>query len=139
MNNQVKLIDLELQLLKMWSNAGVEEIYKYKNRIKEFRRPGLTRFELFYDLTSGTMFKDVKDTANGDELYAEDCKVSVESLIKNREMSHPVPTIKPGDGVKHKIYGNGIVMNDAVTRTTVEVDFDLHTFDVPVGDLEVVE
>ncbi len=76
--------ELELLLLKMWSNAGVEEIYKYKNRIKEYRRPELTRFELFYDLTSGTMFTDVKDTANGDDLYAEDCKVSVEDLIKKR-------------------------------------------------------
>lgn len=106
MNNQTKLVDLELQLLKMWSNAGVEEIYKYKNRIKEYRRPGLTKFELFYDLTSGTMFKDVEDTANGDELYAEDCKVSVESLIKNREM---FPTIKPGD---EGLYNKYTVINN---------------------------
>lgn len=50
-----------------------------------------------------------------------------------------LPTIKPGDGVRHEIYGNGIVMSDVVTRTTVEVDFDLNTFTVPVGELEEVE
>lgn len=50
-----------------------------------------------------------------------------------------VPTFKPGDGVRHEIYGNGIVMSDAVTSTTVQVDFDLQSFSVPVKDLEPQE
>ncbi|WP_186332825.1 hypothetical protein MKY82_22145 [Paenibacillus sp. FSL W7-1279] len=98
MNIQEKLIDLELALLKMWAATGIKEIYKYKNRIKIYKREGLSRFELFYDL-SHSMFTDVEDTANGDDLYAEECKVSVEVLIKRREISGtpPAPTIKLGD------------------------------------------
>lgn len=42
--------ELELLLLKMWAENGVEEVYKYKNRIQEFREP-LNDIELFYDLS----------------------------------------------------------------------------------------
>ncbi|HAF97526.1 MAG TPA: hypothetical protein DCK78_04275 [Paenibacillus lactis] len=92
-SNQAKFIDLELALLRMWSDAGIKEIYKYKNRIKIYKREGLGRFELFYDL-SQAMFTDVEDTANGDDLYAEEYKVSVDMLIKNRISSDP--TVEDG-------------------------------------------
>lgn len=75
--------ELELLLLKMWAENGVKEIYKYKHRVIEFRKP-LTNIELFYDLSSGNMFADVKDTANDRNLTAEDVKVSIETLIQNR-------------------------------------------------------
>lgn len=74
--------ELELLLLKMWAENGVKEIYKYKNRVKEYRAP-LTNIELFYDITYN-MFPDVEDTANDRNLTAEDVKVSIETLIKNR-------------------------------------------------------
>lgn len=92
-SNQAQFIDLELALLRMWSDAGIKEIYKYKNRIKIYKREGLGRFELFYDL-SQAMFTDVEDTANGDDLYAEEYKVSVDMLIKNRISSDP--TVEDG-------------------------------------------
>ncbi|MEK5060988.1 MULTISPECIES: hypothetical protein [unclassified Paenibacillus] len=79
--------ELEILLLKMWEDFGIEYIYKYKNRIKVYRREGLVSYELFCDLTCGTMFTDVEDTANGDDLYAEDCKVSVKVLIERRYVS----------------------------------------------------
>ncbi|MGG3504703.1 hypothetical protein ABES58_04380 [Paenibacillus lautus] len=63
--------------------------------------------------------------------------VKVGSIISD---TPPVPTYKPGDGVRHEIYGNGIVMSEIRTTLEVEVDFDLtNTFIVPVKDLEVVE
>ncbi|SGI73857.1 Uncharacterised protein [Mycobacterium tuberculosis] len=77
--------ELELALLKLWEEAGIREIYKYKNRIKVYKREGLVRYELFCDITCGTMFTDVEDTANGEDLYAEECKVEVKSLIVNRD------------------------------------------------------
>ncbi|WP_336784052.1 hypothetical protein [Paenibacillus illinoisensis] len=76
--------ELELLLLKMWAENGIVEVYKYKNRIKVFKREGLVRYELFCDLTY-KMFPDLEDTANRDDAYAEDCKASVKDLIKSRE------------------------------------------------------
>lgn len=75
--------ELELLLLRMWQEFGIEYIYKYKNRIKVYQREGLANYELFNDLTHG-MFTDVEDTANGDDLYANDCKVSVQTLVDSR-------------------------------------------------------
>ncbi|MBW4083594.1 hypothetical protein HYD27_19745 [Paenibacillus sp. S150] len=65
----------------MWEAAGIEEIFKYKNRIKVFKRPGLVNYELFCDLTY-RMFQDVYDTANDDHTTAEDVKVSVKALLE---------------------------------------------------------
>jgi hypothetical protein len=42
------------------------------------------------------MFTDMEDTANGDDLYAEEYKVSVDMLIKNRISSDP--TLEDGGG-----------------------------------------
>lgn len=114
MINQEKLIDLELALLRMWAHVGIKEIYKYKNRIKIYKREGLGRFELFYDL-SHAMFTDVEDTANGDDLFAEDCKASIEMLIKRRERSRtpPLPTIKPGDRELQKDMEWAQIISDA--------------------------
>lgn len=74
--------ELELSLLMMWKENGVEEIYKYKQRIKHFREP-LPNLELFWDLTY-KMFQDVDDIANYSDSIPEDCKISVEKLIQNR-------------------------------------------------------
>ncbi|MFF2532182.1 hypothetical protein ACFVS2_25065 [Brevibacillus sp. NPDC058079] len=74
--------ELELLLLQMWADFGIEEIYKYKNRIKAFREP-LTNIELFTDLTH-QLFKDVEDIANHKGSVPDDYKVSVKSLIKGR-------------------------------------------------------
>jgi len=74
--------ELEMQLLKMWEDAGIKAIYKYKNRINAFREP-LFNIELFNDLTY-KMFKDVEDTANNADCLYVDYAVSVEELIQNR-------------------------------------------------------
>ncbi|WP_064199690.1 hypothetical protein [Brevibacillus brevis] len=74
--------ELELQLLKMWADCGVQEIFKYKNRIKIYRKH-LPSIELFYDL-SYQLFTDVEDIANYKESIPEEHKVSIESLIQSR-------------------------------------------------------
>ena len=89
--------DIELALLKMWVQNGIEEIYKYKNRINWYRREGLARIELFNDLTFG-MFADLEDTASRNDAYVEDCKVRVEDLIMKRQAlspsgEHPGPSM----------------------------------------------
>ncbi|WP_422661631.1 hypothetical protein ACK8P5_26275 (plasmid) [Paenibacillus sp. EC2-1] len=116
MSNQVKLVDLELQLLKLWSDSGIEEVYKYKNRIKKAAREGLASYDLFCDMTCGEMFTDVEDTANGDDLYAEDCKVSVESLIQSRK----VLTIKPAEAYACPKCGNKNCFNKPLDETQVD-------------------
>lgn len=74
---------LELSLLHYWYQNRVEYIYKYKHRVKWFR--GNENIELFTDLTSGSMFQDVIDIADGHELFAEEVKVKVSELIARRE------------------------------------------------------
>ncbi|MED3440226.1 hypothetical protein P4393_12245 [Bacillus subtilis] len=75
--------ELELLLLKMWAENGVEEVYKYKNRIQDFREP-LNNIELFYDLSHGKAFADIEDIANHRDSMPEDYKVNVQVLIENR-------------------------------------------------------
>lgn len=75
--------DLERLLLEMWLASGIKEIYKYKNRIKVYKREGLTRSELFYDLTY-VLFADIVDIANYEEAEAEDYKVRVDELLEKR-------------------------------------------------------
>ncbi|GIO13554.1 hypothetical protein J19TS2_31090 [Cohnella xylanilytica] len=81
-------VEIEMALLRMWDKNGIEEIYKYKNRINWYRREGLARMELFHDITH-RMFTDVQDTANGDELFVVDYKVRVEDLILKRQALSP--------------------------------------------------
>lgn len=75
--------DLERSLLEMWSAAGVEEVFKYKNRILFYKREGLTRTDLFCDLTY-CLFPEVEDIANYSEATAEDYKVRVDALLADR-------------------------------------------------------
>ncbi|KAF6565286.1 hypothetical protein G9G63_08995 [Paenibacillus sp. EKM202P] len=75
--------ELELLLLKMWEDCGIEQIYKYKNRINAYRE-SLPNRELFYDLTY-QLFKDVEDIADYEHSSPEEYKVEVESLIKSRK------------------------------------------------------
>ena len=75
--------ELEMALLKMWAENGVEEVYKYKHRVMEYRKP-LTNIELFNDITCGKVFADIKDKANYSNATSEDCKISIETLIQNR-------------------------------------------------------
>ncbi|ADO59567.1 hypothetical protein [Paenibacillus polymyxa] len=74
--------ELELMLLNMWSECGIEEIYKYKNRIKAFKEP-LLNIELFYDLTY-RLFSDVEDIANHEDSCPKNYKLSVNALIQSR-------------------------------------------------------
>lgn len=74
---------LEQSLLEMWQGFGIKEIYKYKNRIKVYKREGLVRYELFTDLTY-RLFADVEDTANYHDATPEDFKVRVEDLLSDR-------------------------------------------------------
>ncbi|URJ76338.1 hypothetical protein MF621_004044 (plasmid) [Bacillus velezensis] len=75
--------DLESLLLMMWAENGVEEIYKYKNRIKSFREP-LANIELINDLSCGEMFADINDVASHKDASPVDYKVSISTLVKNR-------------------------------------------------------
>jgi hypothetical protein len=72
---------LERVLLKMWHSQGIKEIYKYKHRIKIYRREGLEGYDLFNDITCGLLFREVEDTANYRDATPEDFKVSVEFLL----------------------------------------------------------
>jgi hypothetical protein len=82
-------VEFELQLLRMWQTAGIYEVYKYKHRVKAYHEQRHNN-KLFYDLTNGTLFIDIKDVADGHpsipyhEITPEDCKVSIESLIQTR-------------------------------------------------------
>ncbi|OZQ62815.1 MULTISPECIES: hypothetical protein [Paenibacillus] len=83
-------IELERTLLEIWLAAGVEEIYKYKNNIKAYRRDGLTRYDLINDLTY-QLFPEVEDTANHHDAAAEDFKMRVDELLAAREL---IPSMK---------------------------------------------
>lgn len=134
MDNQV--IDLELALLKVWSDAGIKEIYKYKNRIKIFKEPHLHHNELFYDLTY-RLYQDIEDIANHRISNPEEHKVSVESLIKNREVSslQQIPNFKPGDKARHTDLGEVRVMDEPL----ISVLKDTTEYEVYLSDLEAVE
>lgn len=80
---------LELILLKLWEQNQVKYVYKYKNRIKSFKREGLSTPTLFYDITC-KMFPELEDIADKDVLYPIHCKVSVKELIERREIRHGV-------------------------------------------------
>lgn len=71
--------NLETALLKMWRDNGINEVYKYKNRIKAFREP-LKNIELFADLTN-RMFEDISHHKNS---TPSDFKIEIDNLIKNR-------------------------------------------------------
>ncbi|RAW18522.1 hypothetical protein DC345_04925 [Paenibacillus taichungensis] len=69
----------------MWHAQGIKEIYKYKHRIKIYRRDGLEGYDLFNDITCGHLLKDVEDTANYQDATAEDFKVRVDVLLAERK------------------------------------------------------
>lgn len=76
----------ELYLLRMWLDKGMEEVFKYKNRIKWFRdREELVAIELFNDV-SGSLFSDVVDIADHEHSYPNEHKVSVQELIERRKL-----------------------------------------------------
>ncbi|QRV11392.1 hypothetical protein JR311_20435 (plasmid) [Bacillus velezensis] len=75
--------ELELLLLVMWAENGVNEVYKYKNRIKAFREP-LVNIELINDLSCGGMFADITDVASYKDASPVDYKVSIATLVENR-------------------------------------------------------
>lgn len=78
---------IELTLLKMWADAGIKEVYKYKYRIKAYRVP-FVYFDLLYD-PSSRMFTDVEDIANTRDSCPEDGKVSITEMIRKREALSP--------------------------------------------------
>lgn len=77
---------LELNLLTYWKKNGVEWLYKYKHRIKQYREEeNLVNHELFMDMTSGGLFQDIEDVASLMDVTGDDVKVSVDQLIANRK------------------------------------------------------
>lgn len=78
-------LGLELDLLAYWKSQGVKWLYKYKNRVKEYRGENLINIELFNDLTSGLIFADITDIANFDDVTGEDVKIDIDDLISNRQ------------------------------------------------------
>lgn len=81
MNNYKQL---EVELLKMWDDRGIEEIYKYKNRINVYKGEDRATITLFYDLTYG-LFEDVYDIANDSFTRPDEEKVNVKELLKKRK------------------------------------------------------
>lgn len=79
---------LELALLMYWKEQEVEWLYKYKHCVKEFREnPNFHHHELFTDISSGSLFKDIQDLANfstKEDMYPEDVKVHIDTLIEAR-------------------------------------------------------
>ncbi|MDN8593150.1 hypothetical protein Q0V21_30955 [Paenibacillus sp. 11B] len=84
-------IELERTLLEIWLASGIEEIYKYKNNIKAYRREGLTRYDLINDLTY-QLFPEVEDTANHHDAAAEDFKMRVDELLATRKLNPSIKT-----------------------------------------------
>ena len=76
---------LEMQLLLLWKENGIDRVYKYKNRIKDFpEHEGLVSVELFYDLTH-SLFKDVPDIASYVDMQPRRGYRSVDDLIRTRD------------------------------------------------------
>ncbi|AWP28732.1 hypothetical protein [Paenibacillus sp. Cedars] len=59
------------------------------------------------------------------------------NVLKIADEALTIPTIKPGDGVRHVIFGTGIVID--VYKEQAIVDFDEELLQVNVANLEVVE
>lgn len=78
-------LELELNLLNYWKSKDVKWLYKYKNRVKEYRGENLVSIELFNDLTSGSIFTDITDIANFGDVTGDDVKIDIEDLIANRQ------------------------------------------------------
>lgn len=79
--------DLELTLLLIWKEEGIEEIYKYKNRIKIFfGNPGRVHIELMYDVTH-LLFRELKDIASHKDMEPEEGKLKIDDMITKRTLS----------------------------------------------------
>lgn len=76
---------LELSLLNYWKSKDVKWLYKYKHRVKEYYGENLSNIELFTDITSGLMFRDIVDIANFNGVTDDEVKVNVDDLIVNRQ------------------------------------------------------
>lgn len=80
--------------------------------------------------------ESVAQYVDGRETVLEILKHRIEQGIFNPDTS-TVPTIKPGDKVKHKRRGVGIVVDSYGSKTVA--DFDDGLFEVLNRELEVVE
>lgn len=77
---------LELELLNLWKSQGVEWLYKYKYRVREFQGGDLTNTELFHDLTCGRIFTDLTDLASLNRgATHKDVTVHIDTLIETRK------------------------------------------------------
>ncbi|WP_186314849.1 hypothetical protein [Bacillus pumilus] len=83
MNEKKSITDMEAILLKMWSDVGIECIYKYKNRIKAFREP-LPSIELLNDV-AGLFFSDIEDIANHSNSAPIDFAVRIKDILREQE------------------------------------------------------
>lgn len=81
----MRYAELELALLTYWKEHGVKYLYKYKHRVKEYRGENLVSLELFMDMTSGGMFRDIEDIANDPEMSGKEATVAVDDLIRIRQ------------------------------------------------------
>jgi len=79
---------LELNLLNYWKSKEVKWIYKYKHRVKEYQCGNLSNTELFLDMTGGSIFKDVIDIANFNDVTGNEVKVNIDDLITNRQQTN---------------------------------------------------
>lgn len=77
--------ELELPLLQYWKSQEIKWLYKYKHGVKKFGGENRANIELFTDLTSGSMFRDIVDIANYSDVTAEEVKIDIDVLIANRQ------------------------------------------------------
>lgn len=92
-NDKIPMAEAELSLLKMWKSSGIKSVYKYKGRIREFRK-GSSDNDSIYDISSfllydlsGVMFANVEDIANGNHknFRLEDFAVRLEDILREQE------------------------------------------------------
>lgn len=82
-------LQIELMLLEEWEKQKVDEVYKYKDRIK-FYRGRLASLDLFYDL-SKILFQDMEDLGGKDhDCTPSDVKISVKELINRRTLESSI-------------------------------------------------
>lgn len=81
----MNFLKLELSLLNYWKSQGVKWLYKYKHRVKEYQGENLSNIELFTDITSGLMFRELLDIANFNGVTGEDVKINIDKLIAIRQ------------------------------------------------------
>lgn len=78
----MNILLVKLELLKSWRNAGIEKVYKYKNRILVcYNNNNYVDIELIYDLDN--IFEELRDIATNQNWEPIDKALCVDDLFKS--------------------------------------------------------